>query len=355
MIYVDFRQSKTLSGTIREIDAEMRLFTQQRCTRKRVLLRIKRVGLLVEENVRDHLIEASKGTPFQGTIQLVSGKSFPDIVAARYYGVEVKSTKDNKWQSIGSSILESSRLPDVERIYMTFGKLGAPVAFLSRPYEECLSDISVTHYPRYRIDMQLKKGETIFDKMGTPYEQLRKLDNPVPIVSNYYRKRLKSGESLWWAGDDPDISVPMTIKLWSVLPSEERESLAAMGYAYFPEILGPSSPTKYNRFSLWLVTQKGIVNNNVRDAFSAGGKVPLETSGGQSFLMPAAFGRIQARKGIIRQTITSAPKEFLKECWNTKTIQDDRLSQWCGLVAREAYHTIGGQVSRQILEKIFSN
>ena len=57
----------------------------------------------------------------------------------------------------------------IERIYMTFGKLGGnPIEFLSKPYEQCLYGIAVTHMPRYLIDMRLNQGETIFDKMGVP-------------------------------------------------------------------------------------------------------------------------------------------------------------------------------------------
>ena len=150
----------------------------------------KRNGTDLEKDVYDALERCAINTPFEGTIQLVSGASFPDIVANKYYGVEVKSTIKNQWKSIGSSILESTRNQNVERIYLTFGKLGLPVQFKSRPYEECLSGISVTHYPRYKIDMELKHGETIFDKMGIPYDTLRKLDNPVAPVSQYYKSQL---------------------------------------------------------------------------------------------------------------------------------------------------------------------
>ena len=84
----------------------------------------------LEVDVCEALKECSKGTEFENTIQLVSGSSFPDIVAASLYGVEVKSTEKNHWTSTGSSILESTRVKSVERIYMTFGKLGGnPVEF----------------------------------------------------------------------------------------------------------------------------------------------------------------------------------------------------------------------------------
>lgn len=44
----------------------------------------------LEVDVCEALKECSKGTEFENTIQLVSGSSFPDIVAASLYGVEVK-------------------------------------------------------------------------------------------------------------------------------------------------------------------------------------------------------------------------------------------------------------------------
>ena len=152
-------------------------------------------GNKLETDVCSAMKKIAEGTSFEGTIELVSGARFPDIVAARYYGVEVKSTVRNQWTSIGSSILESTRIEDVERIFLTFGKLGSPVEFLSRPYEECMSEIAVTHYPRYRIDMKLGSGQTIFDKLQIPYDDFRKLPNPVEPVAKYYRGKLKEGEN----------------------------------------------------------------------------------------------------------------------------------------------------------------
>lgn len=125
-----------------------------------------RNGTQLEEDVYDALTRCALHTPFEGTILLVSGASFPDIIANKFYGVEVKSTNKNHWSSIGSSILESTRNQNVERIFLTFGKLGAPVTFMSRPYEECLSGISVTHYPRYQINMELEMGETMSSCCG---------------------------------------------------------------------------------------------------------------------------------------------------------------------------------------------
>ena len=54
--------------------------------------------------------ERAHGTIYENKIELVSGQKFPDIVAhvneQKAYGLEVKTTKSNSWQSIGSSIFE---------------------------------------------------------------------------------------------------------------------------------------------------------------------------------------------------------------------------------------------------------
>lgn len=293
----------------------------------------KRGGHALEKDVYSVLCNCAKNTPFENTIQLISGASFPDIIADKLYGVEVKSTEKDHWTSIGSSILESTRNQDVERIYLTFGKLGKPVKFLSRPYEECLCDIAVTHYPRYRIDMRLKKGETIFDKMGIDYDTLRKLENPVDPVSKYYKSTLKEGESLWWAGgvDGSEIGLSPKVKLWTSLAPSQKNELVAKGYALFPELMSPSSK-KYNRFALWLVTNNGIVNTNVRDGFSAGGQVPMKTRGGIEYLVPAAYGRIQKYKNLIEKEIYDTDESVLKEYWRSSAILSNRIKQWAHLI-----------------------
>lgn len=298
---------------------------------------IGRNGKLLESDVYAALNECAKHTPFNGSISLVSGSSFPDIVANKFYGVEVKSTKENHWTSIGSSILESTRISDVQRIFLTFGKLGKPVKFLSRPYEECLSGIAVTHYPRYQIDMRLNEGETIFDKMGMSYDELRKMDNPVAPVSKYYRSQLKPGESLWWASDEVnESSAPPILRLWTSLTIEQKNTYIAKGYALFPEILGSSSSTKYQRYALWLATDCSIINTNIRDQFSAGGKRDIETANGVYSKVPAAFARIKTYKSLIEETVWNTDESVLLEYWQSKCIEENRIEQWCRKVANLA-------------------
>ncbi len=293
-----------------------------------------RNGTKLEEDVYDALVRCAKKTPFENTIQLVSGASFPDIIVNNYYGVEVKSTNKNHWKSIGSSILESTRNQKVDRIFLTFGKLGEPVAFKSRPYEECLSGILVTHYPRYQIDMELAPGNTIFDKMGVSYDELRKMDNPVVPVSNYYKSQLKKGESLWWVENNIEKTVaPPTVRLWNTLSINERNSFTVQGYALFPEIMSHST-SKYQRYALWLATNCGIINTNIRDQFSAGGQVDIVTPKGVFEKVPAAFGRINKNKELIISVLIATEESSLKEYWQQEYIEENRLLQWCQLVAK---------------------
>ena len=310
----------------------------------------KRGGKLLEQDVFAAIEECAKGTPFQGSIQLVSGASFPDIIASKLYGVEVKSTEKDHWTSIGSSILESTRDKDVSKIFLTFGKLGRPVRFLSRPYEECLSGIAVTHYPRYQIDMMLDAGDTIFDKMGVSYDDLRVMDNPVEPVSKYFRSKMKPGETLWWVNNPESVSPP-TVRLWTALSTQEKERYAIQGYAYFPEVLGNSS-TKYNNYALWLATQQGIVNTNVRDSFSAGGKVQLRLKNGILLRMPAVFGRINKHKKAIIKLLNDANAEDLKAYWGVDELSSDRLSQWIELSAKAADAVEGYQKTYLMLDAI---
>ena len=316
-----------------------------------------RSGLELEYDVRDAAIECAKNTKFEGSIQLISGHSFPDIVAAKLYGIEVKSSKSNNWTSIGNSILESTRVSNIERIFLTFGKLSAPVEFKSRAYEECLSGIAVTHYPRYQIDMSLTAGETIFDKIGVSYDELRNMENPIEPVARYYKSQLRQGEGLWWAGTQSEIietTVPATVRLWRSLSAYEKDELEATIYAFFPETIISSSQYKYDRATLWLATQKGIINANVRDSFSSGGRNKMQTIDGRCIEMPAVFKKIQDHIEIFVRIINATPTDILSDNWS-QTITNNRIRQWINLVINETKDLNNKKNAKEVLECIFKD
>ena len=294
----------------------------------------------LEDDVLKALNVSAKGTVFEDSIVKVSGQRFPDIVAGKYFGVEVKSSKDVNWITLGGSINESTRIEDVERIFLTFGKLVNPVEFRSRPYEECLSEVVVTHYPRYKIDMSLKSGETIFDKMNISYDELRKKENPVSDVIRYYKQNLKKGERLWWMEDHEEQSSERLdassakVRLWKTLEQNEKQKLIILGYAFFPEILG-SNQDKYDNLSLWLVSKYGIVLTSMRDSFSAGGKVYITVNGISQQVSRSVYNLFDNFQQIKRQ-ILIASNDTLKDVWNVSAVKHDRIKQWVELLVRRA-------------------
>lgn len=295
-------------------------------------------GQKLETEVKTALDIVAKGTRFENTIEMISGQRFPDIVAARYYGVEVKSTKDDKWTMIGGSVAEGTRVEDVEHIFILFGKLHKPIEFRTRRYEKCLCDIAVTHSPRYKIDMELKEGETIFDKMEITYDEMRKLDNPIDPVVKYFRSILKPGESLWWVNgkDATEGNTPAKIRMWKTLAKAEREELIAQGFALFPELFS-NSPNKYERFTLWLVANYGVVSSSMRDPFSAGGQVDLEVNGHLYEHLPKKYGQLAANKNRVEEIIMSLDDNTISITWHTVNTEfKDRMKNWINLVAKEA-------------------
>lgn len=197
------------------------------------------------------LHEVAPQTPFRPEeIKLVSGAKFPDIQAEQYYGVEVKTTASDTWKSVGSSIVESTRIEDVSMIYMLFAKLGGDFAeFRCKPYEDCLDNISLTHQPRYQIDMELeeKKRENIFQKMKIDYNSFRILEEKEKIqkVRTYFRSTAKEGyEMPWWIGDEEsEASVPMTIRFLNDLSLEEKKQITVRMFILFPELFSNQGKT----------------------------------------------------------------------------------------------------------------
>lgn len=291
----------------------------------------------LEEVARDLLRDVSPMTPFKPEdITLVSGHRFPDIMATDYCGVEVKSTKDDKWTSIGSSIVESTRNITVENIYMLFGKLGGnQPEFRLRPYQDCLSEIAVTHSPRYLINMELAENETIFCKMGTTYDELRSSPEAIDIVRRYYRKKAKEEKKIempWWiTADNVESSRSFNIAMWNTLTETVKEDLQTKCMILFPEALNPAiSQTKYNQTALWLCSYNQVIVPNIRDFYSAGGRI-THVNGKRVNPIPQVFARIVKHADKIKKALSNPSKELkmLIQDYNPQLLMgEDLYSNW---------------------------
>lgn len=268
------------------------------------------------------------GTSFEGKIRRTASGVFPDIVDDEFFGVEVKSTTSDKWQSFGNSVMESTRVPTADRIYVLFGKLGGEPDVIVKKYEECLSEIKVTHSPRYQIDMRLNPGETILEKMGTSYDELRTQTEPIKSIREYYKKLLKPGQSLWWMGDTLDESTaPPIIKNYSELSREEKNQIMAEAMIMFPEIFS-GTQKKYQRLAAYLAASHSVVSPNLRDEFSAGGVYKINRDGTE-LIFPHVVGEMIDLKEKIKEFLSTQNEETLSDHWQKKIVNyEDPTSAW---------------------------
>ena len=301
------------------------------------------IGRNLEPYVKDVMTDLAIGTAFENSIELFGGQKFPDIVAKKYYGIEVKTTTQNHWKTTGNSVLESTRIDDVERIFMLFAKLASPIEFRCRPYEEVLSEVVVTHSPRYLIDMNLEEGKTIFDKIKMPYDTLRKKENPIRPIVDYYKSKLKPGEELWWM-DAENNSKPssIVIRIWNNLSFKEKQELKNRAMAYFPELFGNRSD-KFGRLAIWLVTREAVVCSNVRDLFTAGGKSDYFIGKNNYRKVPRIFLNLFDNVPSIVETIINTSAIELSEYWEIKTTEKNKLFDWIELVAKNSMNIQGAK------------
>lgn len=292
-------------------------------------------GNKLEPYVRDVMTDLAIGTVFENSIELIGGQKFPDIIAKKYYGIEVKTTTQNHWKTTGNSVLESTRVEDVERIFMLFAKLASPIEFRCRPYEECLSEVVVTHSPRYLIDMNLAVGKTIFDKINTPYDVLRKKENPLRHVVEYYKSKLKPGEELWWIDQENSKPSNLVIKIWNNLSTKEKQETKNKSMVYFPELFSNNND-KFGRLAIWLVTREGVVCPNVRDLFTAGGKGKFLVGTKVYENIPRIFLTLFDNLDFTIETLVQTSAIELSEYWGIKTTENKKISDWIDLVSEHS-------------------
>lgn len=262
-------------------------------------------------------VRSAQRTSLEGRLYHTKDRDFPDIVAAGYFGIEVKATNKDAWKSIGNSVLESSRIDTVEKIYLFFGKLGGFPDIKYRQYQDCLKDIAVTHYPRYQIDMTLEASDSIFHKMGVSYDTIRRSDNPIAAIRSYYKTQMTDGDSLWWIDDNVDEHPTLSpiIKNFSSMPKDARDLIVAKILAYFPEVFSKSSK-KYERIPAFLASQYGVVTPSLRDVFSAGGQRTIRQNG-TTFRVPQVIAEMQRLAPYIHMNLIGKAPEYMMAYWQT--------------------------------------
>ncbi|MDE1970237.1 MAG: hypothetical protein KGI50_01540 [Patescibacteria group bacterium] len=292
-------------------------------------------GVEFENMVYANMVTEAVGSDFDGYIEQTGAHAFPDIVAKKFYGVEVKMTIGEKWVSTGNSILETTRIESVKTIYLFFGKFGNLFEVKYRKYQECLYEVGVTHSPRYKIDMNLSENKSIFDKLGIQYDIFRNDPNPIKILKDYYRKQLKEGEELWWIDAQvEDVSVSPVIRSFRKLSDEERRRFVVEAMILFPEMFG-SSTLKFERAAAYLITAYNSVSSNLRDIFTAGGQETV-TIQGKDVTLPKIYHNLLIEAKNIQNVIKEINDDVLTNYWRLAKTPESRMEYWKELLLEQA-------------------
>ena len=133
----------------------------------------------------------------------------------------------------------------------------------------------------------------------------------------------------WWiTSENVDSSQSFNIRLWHTLRDEVKIDLQAKCMILFPEALSPKqSQTKYNRTTLWLCSYNQVIVPNIRDFYSAGGKITHVNGKAINPQAAQVFARIVKFADEIRSQLSCPTKELtmLIEDYNPQLLKGGKL------------------------------
>lgn len=251
--------------------------------------------------------------------------AFPDI-CANGFGVEVKFTTKDTWASVGNSVFEGMRDQSVSDVWVVFGKAGGLPAVRWGRYQDVVSHVRISHAPRFCVDMDDDPSKTpLFKKLDITYEDFCKLkpQGKMKKVREYAKGRLKPGEVIWWLEDESDPGIPLEMKLYTNLPSDERMKIRATASLLFPQIVGGSrDKNKYKGVAFFVLKYFSVMAPQVRDLFSAGSAAGTERGG--EYLRKA----LQNVEPLMREIALELPDELFVEYWGVSVPPEQRIAKW---------------------------
>jgi hypothetical protein len=242
---------------------------------------------------------------------------------ANGFGVEVKTTNKDNWQSVGNSVFEGMRDEAVKKIYVVFGKMGGMPAVRWGHYEKCINHVRISHAPRFCLEME--NPEPLFDKLQISYDDFCKLPAKEKMrhIRKYSRDRRKPGEQIWWIEDENSLGVPLAIRLYTSLTKEEKIKLRAECSILFPEICkGSRAKGKYKDVSFFLLKYHNVIANQTRDLFSAGSVAGKERGG--HYLSRA----LKAIENELREAALRLDADLIEEYWLVNVPPEQRIAEW---------------------------
>ena len=232
------------------------------------------------------------------------GHHFPDIdliLNGERFGLELKSRNNGSWDTAGNSVFEKVSGEDYKEIFLFFGshKKGAPqIKVKYRPYWETASAISVTHSPRFKINMDAK--ESVFAS-AEEYKKLQIMSDvdKITFLQNYLRDNTTGLK--WFIPPEPDAVKPTAI---SALDKRSQQKVISEILILFPQdLLKPRSD--YSRSAEHLIMTYFYYSNSFRDFFSASGKWNFDNA-----KFPQIVKRIYDNRLMIFELLEGANEAF---------------------------------------------
>lgn len=267
---------------------------------------------------------------------------FPDIVlkleSGFSLGIEVKSSSsaNNSWSINGNSVLGSTSVA-VDDMYIVFIKYNAKNGFDIKHarYQDSIADVVVTHSPRYKIDLNIDSAKTFFHRSGIDYQDIQNSDNPISLITDYFRKE---GKTAWWLGDDSDEkSSSATILSWRDFDKSEQKKILGQAFVLFPELLSRKRVDKYFRLAQWLVAKYSIVSSSLRDSFTAGGRASITYKQSVLYSAPRMYQTLFDKQKDVKVAFSELDINELQEFWTSYHPTEDnieaRKKHWYQLIS----------------------
>jgi hypothetical protein len=241
--------------------------------------------------------------------------------------------------------MEGTRRDGVDIIYVIFLKKGGDTPEIRiKKYEDCISDIKITHSPRYEINMDLNADQTIFHKMNSTYHDFHQDEQKIKKLRQYYRS--KNAQSWWLDEDSGETTASFELKTYGGLPKIEKQRLLSELFALFPETLN----SKYESASAYLISKYSICDKSFRDKFSAGKREATEITGEIEILSQLVITLITLLPEII--SFIEQNKILIAEEWGVAS--DNLVNIWFEKAQGHINHNNNVKSSRKSLKDIYS-
>lgn len=242
-----------------------------------------------------------------GSIENVDYKKgssrFPDInfsISESKIGVEVKIITSNTWKAKGNSAVASTSVRGLDEIYILAGRFveGKPPEYKMKPMGECISNVKVTHNPRYEIDIGYRGGDFCKNAFRVKYDHLRtipKKEREIIIGRYVAEDRYKR------------------------LTARKKNEVLAECFILFPEMFS-NTQTKFARMNGWLFGSR-ILSGNIRDSVSGNGKFNYK-----EFKIPKIYGTLGSVRVEFFKRIEKIPSDVLEYAWKEEVSAGELLN-----------------------------